>query len=239
MAFSGLSEVVGHYNPFSTEALAARGKHQAELRAQRESRRIYTGLQKERKAARVEEKRRYESGLADIGQIAGLFGPEYTAGMEHAALTGAKQSLIGRGLGGTTRPMTAGAGIKAHFEGLRRGKLAEALTRMAAYKQAPQQIIPSSGELTSAAGAYTNILGQQTMSRSGQTPSVVSGGGPAGGPTYMASAAARASRFMSGGVGGVSGVPMVDFSLPSGISPMAQLQPLQGPLTVQQAQYTR
>jgi len=78
---------------------------------------------------------RYGAGLAELGEMTGLFGPGYGAGMEKAAMAGAQQTLIGRGLGGTTRPMAVGAGMKAQFEDLRRGRLAEALARTAEYRR--------------------------------------------------------------------------------------------------------
>jgi hypothetical protein len=206
--------------------------HQAKLRAKRTARKELTGLKQERKAAQVEEQKRYESGLADIAKVTELFGPEYTAGMEHMAMTGARQSMIGRGLGGTTRPMAVSAGMKAQFESLRRGKMAEALTRMAEYKRTPQQIYPGGGEVSAARGAYTNVLQQPLIQAPQQPMTIASGGGPAGGPTYMASAAARAQRFMSDSFGGGSDVPIIDFNLPSSRTPN------QSSLTPQQKQYT-
>jgi len=82
---------------------AGQAEHQAKLRARSQARRELTALRGERKAARTEEQRRYKAGLAELTEAAGLFGPEYTAGMEREALTGARAGLIGRGLGGTTR----------------------------------------------------------------------------------------------------------------------------------------
>jgi len=107
---------------------------------------------------------RYKAGLGDLAQMAGLFGPGYGAGLEHTALTGAKQSLIGRGLGGTTRPMAVSGGLKAHFEDLRRGKLAEALTRMAEYRRTfPESTATANVLAALATGGYGQLSAAQQM----------------------------------------------------------------------------
>ena len=188
-------------------------QRQAELRAQSKARRELTAVRGERKEAQAEEQRRYKAGLADIAEMTGLFGPEYTAGMEHAALTGARQSLIGRGLGGTTRPMAVGAGLKAHFESLRRGKLAGALAQSAAYKRTPPLIYPGGGEIGTALGNYLNILQRQGT----QTVQPIQYGGGAAPLSEHPSQMAMAESY---DIGGFSGVPTVDFSLPSGGQPM-------------------
>jgi len=95
-----------------------------------------------------QREQRYASGLSDLAQVTGLYGPGYGAGMEKAALAGANQSLIGRGLGGTTRPQAVSAGLKAEFEDLRRGKIAEALTRTADYKRTFPESTATAGILS-------------------------------------------------------------------------------------------
>jgi len=92
-------------------------------------------LYKDYRGIETQRGERYQAGLGELAEAAGLFGPGYGVGMEREALAGAKQSLIGRGLGGTTRPMAVSAGMKAQFEDLRRGRLAEALGQMAGYRR--------------------------------------------------------------------------------------------------------
>ncbi len=167
-------------------------------------------LTKDYQQSRAEQEARYKAGLGELAEAAGLFGPGFTAGMEHEAMAGAKQSLIGRGLGGTTRPMAVGAGLKAQFEGLRRGKLADMLTRMAEYRRTSPQIYPGAGVLANLAlGAKTTATQEQAMYQ----PLTISGGAApgGGGPAYQAAAQSWAQPF---GVSNVSNVNVPDFSLP-------------------------
>ena len=61
---------------------------------------VYSTLKADYEEAQAEQEKRYKQGLVDLAKVTGLYGPDYGAGMEQAALAGAKQSLIGRGLGG-------------------------------------------------------------------------------------------------------------------------------------------
>jgi hypothetical protein len=172
-------------------------------------------LTKDYRESRAEQQARYKTGIGELTEAAGLFGPEYTAGMEHAALTGARQSLIGRGLGGTTRPMAVGAGMKAHFEGLRRGKLADALARMAEYRRTSPQIYPAAGVLANLAlGARSSALQEQAMQ---PQPLTYAGGADITG--YQQRFAASRSGYSPPLPGyydtGVSGIKTPDFTLPS------------------------
>lgn len=166
-----------------------------------------------------QRQKRYGEGLSELGKVTGLFGPGYGAGMEHAAMTGAKQSLIGRGLGGTTRPMAVGAGMKAGFEDLRRGKMAEALTRMAEYRRMFPEGTATAGVLSHlATGGFGSLLQRDIA----EAP-----GGPLG-PTQISSGGTFYDRNISGGrispfggsgtggggAGGGGGVGSPNFSLP-------------------------
>jgi len=141
----------------------------------------------------TEQKReeRYGAGLSELGQMTGLFGPGYGAGMERTALAGAKQSLIGRGLGGTTRPMAVGAGLKASFEDLRRGKMAEALSRTAEYRRTFPEGTATAGVLSHlATGGFGGVLGAERLDLAQQqalAAGVPVGGGRTYGGTYGAS----------------------------------------------------
>ena len=170
---------------------------------------VYKGLAEDYEESRKEQQTRYKQGLTELAQITGLFGPEYGAGMEKAALAGARQSMIGRGLGGTTRPMAVGAGMKAGFEDLRRGKLATALQQMAEYRRTSPQIYPTAGVLANLSlGARSSALQESAMN---QPMTIASGDGLAGGPSYMGAAQSWAAPFNSGGV---SNAPRIDFTLP-------------------------
>jgi len=146
--------------------------------------------------SRAENREQRGLGLAELAEVAGLFGPDYGAGIEHAAMAGAEQSLIGRGLGGTTRPMAVGAGMKAQFEDLRRGRLAEALSRMAEYRRTFSDIYPTPGTIASLAlGARGGELQEQEMYRQSIGQPIFAA------PPYN--------------LGAVTNIPAVDFSLPS------------------------
>jgi len=81
----------------------------------------------------TEREEKYPLGLRPLEKAAGLYGPGYMAGQERLALTGAKEALGARGLGGTTRPQAVSAGMKTGFEDVRRAGLSEALARISGY----------------------------------------------------------------------------------------------------------
>ena len=163
----------------------------------------------------AEQKEERKAGLGEMAEAAGLFGPGYGAGMEKAALTGAKQSLIGRGLGGTTQPMAVGAGMKAQFEDLRRGKLATALQQMAEYRRLfPTGVVSPELLANVAMGGYSTRVNrpseQQGASNLGNifTSGLV---GAAGGALGESLAGGVSDIF--GNLFGGNKVPGIDFSL--------------------------
>jgi hypothetical protein len=102
-----------------------------------------------------------EKGLRPLERMAGLYGPGYMAGQERLALTGAKEALGARGLGGTTRPQAVSAGMKTGFEDVRRQGLADALARISAYHAGTT---PTAGELSHlVTGGFSGMLGERGM----------------------------------------------------------------------------
>lgn len=102
-----------------------------------------------------------EKGLRPLERMAGLYGPGYMAGQERLALTGAKEALGARGLGGTTRPMGISATMKTQFEDVRRQGLADALARISAYHAGTT---PTAGELSHlVTGGFSGMLGERGM----------------------------------------------------------------------------
>ena len=83
----------------------------------------------------IERQQRYQEGLRPLQQAVNLFGPGYMRGVEKTALANANAELISRGLGSTTRPVAMSVGMKGQFEDIRRGKLADALSRLSQYTQ--------------------------------------------------------------------------------------------------------
>lgn len=76
---------------------------------------------------------RYAKGLGVLEETAELYGGGYMAGQERTAIAGARQAMVGRGLGGTTRPGAISGGMKAGFEDVRRTARAGAMTNIANY----------------------------------------------------------------------------------------------------------
>jgi len=74
---------------------------------------------------------REQGAIAELQKAIKLFDKNYGKGMEAKARASAVQQAILSGLGGTTRPGAVSAGLKAEFEDMRRGRLAEAQTNLA------------------------------------------------------------------------------------------------------------
>ncbi|NIT61563.1 MAG: hypothetical protein GWN67_20485 [Phycisphaerae bacterium] len=166
-----------------------------------------------------ERTQRYESGLGDLAQMTGLFGPGYGAGMEKEAIAGATQSLIGRGLGGTTRPGAVSGGLKARFEDMRRGRLAGALSRVAEYKRTAPESTATAGVLSHlATGGFGAGLSAEKLDLAQQTAlmqGVPVGGGRVYGRTFGASSFPDMFSIPGEYGFGGSGVPAVNFSDPA------------------------
>lgn len=164
--------------------------------------------------AKKESEQRYKSGLADLAEIAGLFGPGYGAGAKQEVLAESGQALTGRGLAGTTRKMAEAGGIEAYFENLRKGKLAEALKGTAAYQQNFPQIYPEAGELAHlATGGYSGLLGKEQLQLQ---QAVAQAPGGELGPPKAGGVSVEYPSTSGGGGGGIGDIGSPDFSLPSG-----------------------
>lgn len=109
-----------------------------------------------------EEKARYAGGLGALERAAGLYGPQFMAGEEKAALAGMEQSMVGRGLGGTTRPGAVSTGMRAGFRDIRRQGLAGALSNIAQYMGGYRsQFAPTTEALTHlATGGFSGMMQQ-------------------------------------------------------------------------------
>lgn len=179
--------------------------------------------------AKKESEQRYEAGLADLAEAIGLFGPGYGAGAEQEAMAEMGQSMVGRGLAGTTRKTAGAGGIKAYFENLRKGKIAETLARTAEYQRTSPDIYPEAGDVAHlATGGYSGLLGKEQLQL--QQAIAQAPGGELGPPKSGGVSAEYPSTSGGGGGGGFDDIGSPDFSLPAA-------QP-QGNLTPQQAQYT-
>jgi hypothetical protein len=114
---------------------------------------------------RPAQQAREAGGIASLKEALAQFGPGYGAGMEAKALAGAEAGLVGRGLGGTTRPAAVSAGLSAEFEDMRRGRLAGALTNLAnflgSYRD-PTAVTPG-GVTHAVTGGFGGMLGQDRL----------------------------------------------------------------------------
>lgn len=78
------------------------------------------------------------AGTSTLREATKLFGPGYMAGQKKTALAGARQSMVGAGLSGTTRPGAVSAGMLAGFEDVRRSGLSTAMTNLAQMQSTEQ-----------------------------------------------------------------------------------------------------
>jgi len=105
---------------------------------------------------RQERSNKYQTGLGAMQRAAGLFGPSYMKGAETSALASMEQSMVGRGLSGTTRPGALSVGIKQGFEDIRRTRLSDALSNIGQYAQGA---MPTAGDIAHlATGGFSGLL---------------------------------------------------------------------------------
>lgn len=157
--------------------------------------------------ARRKREERYEAGLGELRRVAGMYGPGYMAGQETAAIRGAEQQLIGRGLGGTTRPFATAAGTKARFRDVRQQARAGAMTNIANYMAGFQDIYPDPGTMAHlATGGFSGLL--QAKGLGLQEAALTAPGAPLG-PIVSGYSSGGSSRtpFM-----GTSGTPFMGTS---------------------------
>lgn len=131
---------------------------------------------------RAVKQQRYEEGKGILEGIVEQFGPGYLKGEEQAQLASMEQGMIGRGLGGTTRPAAVGVGIKARTRERATAARTGAMTNVAQYMAGFQDIYPQPGTLASLATSMEAI-------RSGtpSAPPMLIGAGPSQTPTYLPS----------------------------------------------------
>ena len=164
---------------------------------------LYELLKSHFEQAETERKQKYTQGLGDLARVTELFGPGYGAGMKKAALAGMEQGMVGRGLGGTTRPAAVGAGMSAQFEDLRRDKMADALTRVAEYRRVSPQSTVTAGTLAGLSGVsgYGPMAGgEQPSLMQGFASSLLGGAGAALGGSIAGPAGAVVGGSIAGGI---------------------------------------
>ncbi len=100
-------------------------------------------------------------GTSILQQVAEMFGPGYLKGEETKMLAGMEQGMVGRGLGGTTRPAAVGMGIKADIRDRRTKAKTGAMTNIANFMAA---MSPTPGTLAHlATGGFSGMLDQQRL----------------------------------------------------------------------------
>ena len=82
-----------------------------------------------------ERQQQYGQGLSSLQSVANLFGPGAMAGDEAAAGAAIEQSAASRGLSGTTLPVAQSVGMKQQSEGIRKSRLADAITNLTSFIQ--------------------------------------------------------------------------------------------------------
>lgn len=114
--------------------------------------------------AKGRHRERYEAGLGELRGAAEMYGPGYMAGQERTAIAGAEQAMVGRGLGGTTRPMAVSAGMRAGFEDVRREKRAGAMADIAGYMGGFREMEADPGVLAHlATGGFSGMLQEKGL----------------------------------------------------------------------------
>lgn len=153
---------------------------------------------------------RYGQGLGAMKGAADLFGPSYMKGAESGALATMEQSMVGRGLSGTTVPGALSVGIKQQFEDVRKTKLSDALTNIGKYIQGGT---PTAGTLSHlATGGFGGLLEEKKLRAALNQPRSIISGGNSGGSISGGSTPA----YGSGPIPSVSKLPGMFRSSASG-----------------------
>lgn len=119
---------------------------------------------KDYEESRTAKQARYTEGKGILENIVNMFGPGYLKGEEKKMLAEMEQGMVGRGLGGTTRPAAAGMGIKADIRGREMRGRAGAMTNVAQYMAGFQDLAPTPGTLAHlATGGFSGMLEQQKL----------------------------------------------------------------------------
>jgi len=93
---------------------------------------------------------RYTEGKGILEGIVQQFGPDFLKGEEKKMLASAEQASVGRGMGGTTKPVAVSTGIKSQIRDRQTAAKTGAMTNVANYMMGWQDIYPSAGSLMSA-----------------------------------------------------------------------------------------
>lgn len=142
---------------------------------------------------RTERAGKFASGLSNLQNVAQLFGPGYGKGMERSALATMEQSMVGRGLSGTTMPGALSVGIKSQIEDTRRARLADAMSNVSQYIQSGT---PSASDVSHlATGGFSGLLAETQMRAASNQPRDIISGNQAG-LGYQPPSGGRASGYV-------------------------------------------
>lgn len=113
---------------------------------------------------RTGKQKRYEEGKGILQSIVEQFGPGYLKGEEKRMLADMEQGMVGRGLGGTTRPAAVGMGIKADIRDRATQARTGAMTNVAQFMAGFQDIYPDPGTLAHlATGGFSGLLQEKQV----------------------------------------------------------------------------
>ena len=115
-------------------------------------------------AERSERQKIYEQGQTDLGKVVEAYEPGggATSGLLQEGMAPVEQSMVSRGLSGTTRPGAVRAGMAADIEAQRVEGLAKAKTAKAEFGAGFQDIYPTAGTLSHlATGGFSGLLSRE------------------------------------------------------------------------------
>ena len=145
---------------------------------------------------RVKREKRYTEGIGILEGVVEQFGPGYLKGEEKKTLASMEQGMVGRGLGGTTRPAAEGTGIKADIRDRQTRARTGAMTNVAQFMANFQDVSPDPSTLAHlATGGFSGLL-QEQLARAQ--------GGPLGEP-FRGFTVDYGDRDGGGGFGGGAG----------------------------------
>jgi hypothetical protein len=149
---------------------------------------------------RTAKQKRYDEGIGILQSIVEQFGPGYLKGEETKTLAAMEQGMVGRGLGGTTRPAAVGTGIKADIRDRQTRARTGAMTNVANFMAGFQDLAPTPGTLAHlATGGFSGLLQQAIAGAPG---------GPLG-PMQTGSGGTFYERNISGGGGSNMALPLI------------------------------
>ena len=158
--------------------------------------------------ARTERQDIYEAGQTDLSKAVEAYKPGggATVGLLQAGMAPVEQSMVSRGLTGTTRPGAVRAGMAADIEAQRVQGLAGAKTAKAEFGAAFEDIYPTAGTISHlATGGFSGLLSRE-IAEAGAKPDYASrveygGAQPAGGGGVSGGVGGRGAPAGGGGIG--------------------------------------